>query len=332
MAHDFSPIDSEAKYKAALEYLMSESMKLTKAVLGERLIPDTLTVFSRTKDEYDFIDNLIRTYGTKSRFSHGITLYIDVDMEIAGKHVALLGVREPDNDRQDVGYADFSVQNYAALRGAGQAYTQEITTSRGQSLLELRHPDFDVRGYLVSANEHGSLVEELSVSLEQYHRRWHEFITSREDKAFFEALLPTAVAWKVFDRDELDRCVMNIRTLCDQVHFGWVNERWLVTLHLGDEVLPGGIRIIKLMERRPGSSDPVGLDHVDFLIRNGDAKIVLEKEPSLKWSDGSNGDHCRWLSLWFGNTEAKLRNDTVLQVCADELLGIQTRLTKEHIS
>jgi hypothetical protein len=326
MAHDFSPIDSEVKYKAALEYLMAEGSRLAETILGEQLIPDTLTVFSRTKEEYDFIDGLIRTYGPKSRFSHGITLYIDVAMEVSGNQVVLLGVREPDNDRQDVGYADFSVQNYAEIRNANTEHIQEITTSRGQSLLELRHPDFDVRGYLVSANEHGTLLEELSHDLEEYHQTWHELVATRQDRVFFESLIPTAVAWKVFDRAELDRCVMNIRSQCDQLHFGWVNDRWLVTLHLMSEALPGNIRIIKLMERRPGSSDPVGLDHIDFLVPNGDAKTVLAKEPNLTWSEESNGNHCKWLSLWLDGTEAKLRTDTVLQVCADELLVTQERL------
>jgi hypothetical protein len=295
-------------------------MRLSETVLGEQLVPDTLTIFSRTKEEYDFVAGLICTYGQKSRFTHGITLYVDVDMEVASNHVTLLGVREPDSDRQDVGYADFSVKNYAEIRAASKQHMQEITTGRGQSLLELRHPDFDIRGYLVSENEHGSLFDELCFAVEAYHHTWHALIETRRNKAFFHKLVPTAVGWKV-----LDRCFMNIRDMCDQVHFGWINERWLITLHLKDEVLPGNIRLIKLMERRPGSIDPVGLDHLDFLIPKGDAKTVVSKESDLKWSEESNGEHSKWLSLWFDDTEAKLRTDTVLQVCADELLDYQNQ-------
>lgn len=328
MTHDFSPIDSPKKYNAALEYLMQQGCKLAETVLEEKIIPDTLTIFSRTQEEYNFLDALIRTYGTKSRFTHGITLYIDVDMEVGGHPVILLGVREPDNDRQDVGYADFSVQNYLALRDAGKRYVHEITTSRGQSLLELRHPDFDIRGYLVSANEHGSLLDELDYGVERYHEKWHTFVKGRKNHPFFDALKPTAVAWKVFDRAELDRSVMALRDKCDQIHSGWVNDRWLVTLHLKDEAIPGNIQIIKLMERRPGSSDSIGLDHIDFTVHKGDAKAVVAKEPDLKWSEESNGAHCKWISLWFDGTEAKLRTDTVLQVCADELLDCQQRLQR----
>jgi hypothetical protein len=327
MAHDFSPIDSEAKYQAALEYLMTESSRMALEVLGKEMSPDTLTIFTHSDEEYSFLDRLIRTYGTKSRFTHGITLYIDTDRKIAGHHVSLLGVREPDPERPELGYADYPVDDYEAMRAAKKRHTQEITTSRGQSLLELRHPDFDIRGYIVSTEEHGSLFDELGYAVEAYHTKWHELVAGRQDKAFFERLRPTAVAWKVFDRAEFDRCSTNLRDMCDQMRFAWVNNRWLATLHLKDELLPGNIQIIKLMERRPGSSDPTGLDHVDFMIPNGvNAKAFLAKESTLKWSEETNGPHGKWLSVWFAGTEAKLRNNTVLQVCADELTEIQERI------
>jgi hypothetical protein len=330
MTHDFSPIDSEAKYKAALEYLMNKGSELAKATLSELITSDTLTIFAQTEAEYAFLDELIRTYGTKSRFTHGVTLYIDVDMDVAGHHVILLGVREPDDSRGELGYADFSVENYAQIRDSGNRYVHEITTARGQSLLELQHPDFDVRGYLVPLSEHGSLFDELCNGMETFHDKWHAFINARENKAFFESLRPTAVAWKVFDRAELDRCVANIRGMCDQIHYGWANERWLVSLHLKDDVLSGNVSIVKLMERRPGSTDPVGFDHVDFILAEGDVKTILAKEKDLKWTEERNGEHCKWLSLWFYGTEAKLRTDTVLQVCADEMLDVQKRVNKAH--
>jgi hypothetical protein len=54
----------------------------------------------------------------------------------------------------------------------------------------------------------------------------------------------------------------------------------------------------------------------------------LTQETDLEWTEEKNGDHCKWLSIWFGGTEAKLRSDTVLQVCADEMLDYQKKLTE----
>ncbi len=171
-----------------------------------------------------------------------------------------------------------------------------------------------------------SFIDELCHAMEVYHGKWHAFIGERNNKDFFEGLKPTAVAWKVLNRAEFDDRVTSLRELSSQIHFGWVNERWLVTFYLKEECLSGNVRIIKLMERRPGSTDPIGLDHVDFLLPKGDAKPILSKEKDIRWTEEKNGDHCEWLSVWFDGTEAKLRSDTVLQVCSDELIDAQKRL------
>jgi hypothetical protein len=81
--------------------------------------------------------------------------------------------------------------------------------------------------------------------------------------------------------------------------------------------LPMNLRIIKLMQRRPGSTDGVGLDHVDFYTPDA-VEPVLKKEDNLKWNFEKN--NAQWHSVWFAAGEAKLRNDTICGVCADELL------------
>lgn len=62
------------------------------------------------------------------------------------------------------------------------------------------------------------------------------------------------------------------------------------------------------------------------LGKDSDAKVVLAAEPNLKWTEEKNGEHCKWLSLWFDSAEAKLRSDTVLDVCAAEMLDLKREL------
>jgi hypothetical protein len=101
---------------------------------------------------------------------------------------------------------------------------------------------------------------------------------------------------------------------------GWVNERWLASLHLKDSELPGGIKILKLMQRRAGSTDPVGLDHLDFHAESEDEiKRILTNETDLNAAEESNNPLCHWHSIRFDDTEAKLRSDTVLDICIAEL-------------
>lgn len=173
------------------------------------------------------------------------------------------------------------------------------------------------------------MIDELNQAIEAYHAKWHKLVNERNDKAFFQVLKPTSVGWKTEDLADFNERTAELQPLSEQVHLGWVNERLLGTFYLRDEVTCD-VRIIKLMQRRPNSADAAGLDHLDFLIaEDGDAKVVLEKEEDLNWTEEKNGDHCKWLSIWFDGTEAKLRSDTVLQVCADEMLSYQTKLLEE---
>jgi hypothetical protein len=93
--------------------------------------------------------------GPVSEFSHGVTTYVNVDMQVAGQHLGLLGVRQPDVLRQERGYGDYSVDFFDILLGQidKNPYAQPITSGRGKTLIELKHPDFDVRGYVVNAHD-----------------------------------------------------------------------------------------------------------------------------------------------------------------------------------
>ncbi len=169
------------------------------------------------------------------------------------------------------------------------------------------------------------MVEELQQKTQEYLDGWQAFTQARNDKAYFSGLKPTAIGWKFTDRTELMQRFNEIRDMCEQVHFGWINERWVICVYLRDVTLPGDLKVVKLMERRPGSSDPVGLDHIDFYTPEAEIKTHVERE-DIKWTEEHNGEHCKWISVWFDKGEAKLRTDTVLKVCADEMLEYEQRI------
>src|ERR1700754_4849654 len=122
------------------------------------------------------------------------------------------------------------------------------------------------------------MLEELETAIKDYEQKWNKLIDSSADKIFFDGLLPTSVGWKTEDLADFDRRFAELRELCDQVHLGWVNDRWIATLHLTDKTLPLKLTVIKLMQRRPGSSDATGIDHLDFYFHPGEvkAKDVLQ--------------------------------------------------------
>ena len=169
------------------------------------------------------------------------------------------------------------------------------------------------------------MIDELTAALKEYEAKWRALVAERNDISFFEKLKPTSVAWKTVDLADYDAKMAELRDACDQIFVVWMNERWIAKLHLKDTTLPMNLRIIKLMQRRPGSTDAVGLDHVDFYTPNGAAiESTLKNEPHIKWNYEKN--NAEWYSVWFAGGEAKIRDDTICSVCADELLATEKEI------
>lgn len=172
------------------------------------------------------------------------------------------------------------------------------------------------------------MLDQFNTAIDQYMTKWQVLITNRKDpknKEFFERLRPTALGWKTADLAEFDRLFAELREYCDQIHVVWLNDRWLAAMHLKDNKLSSDITIIKLMQRKPDSSDAIGLDHIDFLdMEETNTKAVLAEESDIKWTDEKNGA-CKWTSIWFAGTEAKLRQETVFDVAISEFQQISNR-------
>jgi hypothetical protein len=163
------------------------------------------------------------------------------------------------------------------------------------------------------------MIEELNRAIRDYRKKWDVLLAERADVGFFAGLKPISVGWKVADVAASDELYKSLRDLCDQSHAIYKNDRWLTTLHLKDSELDWGISVINIMQRRPGSEDALGLDNINFFCPvYGQIDDILADEPSLKWTHESCGPYSQWVSLWFGDTEAKLRPRSVMDVSLDE--------------
>ncbi len=168
--------------------------------------------------------------------------------------------------------------------------------------------------------------EDIQTAAEQYNAKWRAFVAERKDRQFFEELQPVAVGWKVATYDEYKVACDELQTKADLVIHTWMNCRWIAKVHLKDDMLGGGIQIIKIMQRRPESADALGLDHFDFYSPRADeSETVLANEQNVQWTIESNDviENYNWVSIWFGGTEAKLKNYTVLSTISRELIDLE---------
>lgn len=157
-------------------------------------------------------------------------------------------------------------------------------------------------------------------ALQRHKRAWQELMYEYELDDFATYATPTTVSWKVADKGQLYADLGLIAKETEQVHIGTVNERFIASALL-HEPLETTMWIIKILERRPGSIDKLGLDSVDYLVKDIEQTYSGLRQAGLRAIKESNDMHS-WLSLRFGENEefeAKFTDHLVLQVAQAEL-------------
>lgn len=107
----------------------------------------------------------------------------------------------------------------------------------------------------------------------------------------------------------------------DQVHGGPVNDRSIFTICKPEPFALRTMRHVKLLQRRPGSNDPLGLDHVDLVIPGGKdlgALVRRLRSNGVPCEVESNDAHA-WISIRHNGFEFKLVDHEVWDVCIAEM-------------
>ncbi len=170
----------------------------------------------------------------------------------------------------------------------------------------------------------------MSISVDTVSKQAKQYFANLKKSSNFTVLAdlePVTIGWKVKDIEEYcaDLSFFLKSGLVEQCHIGAVDNRYIASLVFKKPIYKN-IYIIKLMQRRPGSTDSVGLDHVDFFVNNlASMEKQLARNKVTDWGYESNQSH-RWISLRFNESEAKFVDHTVLDVCVKELQAAGMRL------
>lgn len=146
----FSPIKSEKELLVAIEYVFDAAGALSQEAIGRRLPVSYLTVFAHYNDEYDALVEVLSGLGKLAEANNGVK----VELHDPIKDVSSLRVRKPDPYRMQVGCCDFAVEDYDAFKQEflPQSKSLRLITRPDYEMIEFFHPDFDVLGYVVSAD------------------------------------------------------------------------------------------------------------------------------------------------------------------------------------
>lgn len=158
MSTNRQTINDDQDYSEAIIKIAQSAEEMTEQVIGRRMRMDVITVFSATEEEHDLVRDYLLRIGEKSKLSHGSTTYVTPKntKEVNGYRIKILGVRAPDITRTERGYVDFPVGNYSEINQelGSNPFVHEIVSGRGRKMLEIVHPEFDVRAYIVSIKDH----------------------------------------------------------------------------------------------------------------------------------------------------------------------------------
>ncbi len=167
------------------------------------------------------------------------------------------------------------------------------------------------------------MIKEIASEIDRYHDDWDAF--ENMDTVNHLIKSPSAVGWKTEDFNEFMQSLGQLlRDGAEQVHIGKVNERFIASI-VFSKPFAWGIHIVKLMQRRPGSDDPIGLDHIDFLTKEELKETKLALANISDWEEESNDVHT-WISLRFNGREAKLVDHLVIDVAVQELEEIEGQI------
>lgn len=172
----------------------------------------------------------------------------------------------------------------------------------------------------------GGATATLPKSLREYRDAWKAFMVVHHLETLEREVRATTFSWKVADKPALFTCLEANADHIEQLHIGTVNGRFIASavLHEPYEAMP----IMKILERRQGSADPLGLDSIDYITDDRDRVFRMLQDAGASVELQSNDLH-DWLSLRFGEHlqyEAKFNDSLVLKVSIEELRIAEQRL------
>lgn len=98
-------------------------------------------------------------------------------------------------------------------------------------------------------------------ALTAYKSAWNILIKENKLEQLDRTIIPTTLSLKVADKNRLFQQLQSVVDQIDQLHIGTVNNRFIASIFLTTTI--EGLPILKILERRPGSDDPLGLDSLD---------------------------------------------------------------------
>lgn len=148
-----SPIVSKEQLIEAIKYTAASASELCRKIIEKPLPIHSLTIFSHTEDEFEFLKKLLGIMGAPYNENNGPRVALHEPIVVGSNIITHLRIRKPDLERPQVGCNDFDIEDYKAFKSEHLAKHPDnlfLIKRPDYEMIEFRHPDFDVLAYVVS--------------------------------------------------------------------------------------------------------------------------------------------------------------------------------------
>lgn len=145
-------IQSQKELIGAVEYIASETSKMSLKILGKTFPIKSLTVFAHSQSEFELLIGILAKMGKPYNYNNGprVELYKPIE---AGKNlITHLRIRKPDVERPQVGCNDFETnyENFKKEHLPKHRDVLNLVKRLEYEMIELHDKDFNVLAYVVS--------------------------------------------------------------------------------------------------------------------------------------------------------------------------------------
>lgn len=136
-----------------VKYIASGTSKMSRKVIGKTFPITSLTVFSHSQQEYEFLINILEEIGETYNFNNGPRVKLYESIKVGENFITHLRIRKPDVERPQVGCNDFDTDYQLFKNQYLLRFPDNLCLIKRQDyeMIELRDNDYDVLAYVVSS-------------------------------------------------------------------------------------------------------------------------------------------------------------------------------------
>ncbi len=116
---------------------------MARKILGKTFPIRSLTVFSHSQEEFEFLIKILEKLGKPYNYNNGPRVALYEPIEVGESHITHLRIRKPDPERLQVGCNDFETDY--------ESFKKDYLPNHPENLRLIKRPEYEMIGFYDSS-------------------------------------------------------------------------------------------------------------------------------------------------------------------------------------